>query len=182
MNRPDNSASPPRRERGSALIVALLFVVIIAMLGMSSMSTSTLAEKMSGNSRDQNIALQAAEVALRDAERDLTNTVVGTGRVITTAGFVAGCTLGLCTEGAALSNLDGATTSAFYGQFDVNVTRLEGVQQQPRYLIELLTTVPAQTPVPPVGQTVRNFRISSKGWGKNVNTVVILQTVHQVTL
>ena len=45
----------------------------MTLLGVSSMSTSNLEEKMSGNSRDREIAFQAAESALREAERIVQN-------------------------------------------------------------------------------------------------------------
>jgi type IV pilus assembly protein PilX len=51
--------------------MALVFLVMLTVLGLSSMQGSTLEERMSGNLRDRNVALQAAELALRDAERDL---------------------------------------------------------------------------------------------------------------
>jgi len=60
-----------RLQNGFVLITALIFLVILAVLGISSMQASTLQERMAGNLRDRNIALQAAELALRDAERDL---------------------------------------------------------------------------------------------------------------
>lgn len=59
------------RQRGAVLIVALLFLVILTMLGVTAMSGTMMEERMSGNSRDINIALQAAEAALRDARRDI---------------------------------------------------------------------------------------------------------------
>jgi type IV pilus assembly protein PilX len=60
-----------RRQKGFVLITALIFLVILTLLGISSMQASTLQERMAGNLSDRNIALQAAELALRDAERDL---------------------------------------------------------------------------------------------------------------
>jgi type IV pilus assembly protein PilX len=168
----------PGRERGAALIVALLFLVILAMLGVSSMTGTTLEERMSGNARDQNIAMQAAEAALRDAESDLTGSAAAR---IAVANFVAACTAALCTEGALLANLDDPLKSAFYGQFTGQLA-LQGSSQQPRYMLELLIAVPPQVPAPPVGQSVRNFRVTAKGYGKNPNTIVILQTVFNMTL
>jgi type IV pilus assembly protein PilX len=60
------------RQRGATLLVTLLFLIILTMLGISAMSGSTTEERMARNSRDYNVAFQAAEAALRDAERDLT--------------------------------------------------------------------------------------------------------------
>lgn len=170
-----------QRQRGTALLIAMLFLVILGMLGVTTMTGTTLQERMAGNTRDRDIAMQAAEAALRDAERDLTNTST-TFRVINVGMFTAGCAGGLCTEGAPiLTNIDDATKSAFFGQFSTELA-LQGTAQQPRYIIELLAAMPPQLPAPPAGQQIRNFRITAKGFGRNASTVVILQTVFNMTL
>ena len=61
----------PRRERGAVLIVALLFLVMLTLLGVTAMTGTTMEERMAGNARDNAVAFQAAEAALRDARRDL---------------------------------------------------------------------------------------------------------------
>lgn len=58
-------------ERGAVLIVALLFLVMLTLLGVTAMTSTTMEERMAGNSRDAGIAFQAAEAALRDGRRDL---------------------------------------------------------------------------------------------------------------
>jgi len=174
---------PIRRQRGTALIIAMLFLVILGMLGVTTMTATTLEERMAGNTRDRDLAMQAAEAALRDAERDLTNTAPTAGRVVTLANFVAACTAGLCTEGAPiLTNIDDPTKSAYFTQYMSSSQPFMGPAAQPRYLIELLTAMPPQVPAPPAGQQIRNFRITAKGFGRNTNTVVILQTVFQLTI
>ena len=118
---------PLRPQRGTALIIAMLFLVILGMLGVTTMTATTLEERMAGNTRDRDIAMQAAEAALRDAERDLTNTVVATGRVVTLANFIAACTAGLCTEGAPiLTNIDDPAKSAYFTQFATSPQALQG--------------------------------------------------------
>ena len=59
------------RERGAVLIVALLFLVMLTLLGVTAMTGTTMEERMAGNARDASVAFQAAESALRDARRDL---------------------------------------------------------------------------------------------------------------
>lgn len=59
------------RQEGVSLVVSMIFILILAFLGLAAMRNSTLQERMANNMRDRNIALQAAELALRDAERDL---------------------------------------------------------------------------------------------------------------
>jgi type IV pilus assembly protein PilX len=169
-----------RQQRGATLIIALLFLSILAILGVTSISGTTAEEKMSANTRDQNVAMQAAEAALRDAERDITNTNTSFRVVTATSQFVAACTSALCAQGAATTNLDDTLKSAYYGQFTGELP-IQGPAAQPRYMIELLTAVPPQVPAPASGQ-IRNFRITAKGYGRNLATVVILQTVYQMTL
>lgn len=55
-------------QRGSVLIISLLFLLILTILGLSSARSSVLQERMAFNTREQTLAFQAAEAALRDAE------------------------------------------------------------------------------------------------------------------
>jgi len=59
------------RQRGGALITALSILLVLTVLGVSAMSTSALQERMAGNARDAEIAFEAAEAALRAAEKYL---------------------------------------------------------------------------------------------------------------
>jgi type IV pilus assembly protein PilX len=58
-------------QSGAVLIISLIMLLLLTLIGASSMQTTTLEEKMAGNMRDRNIAFQAAESALRDAEQDI---------------------------------------------------------------------------------------------------------------
>ena len=60
-----------RQQRGAILIFCLVFLLILTMMGVASMESTVLEERMAGNTRDTAIAFQAAEAALRDARRDL---------------------------------------------------------------------------------------------------------------
>ncbi len=182
-----NRATPTSRQKGTALVIAMLFLAILGILGATAMTNTTLEERMAGNARDRDIALQAAEAALRDAERDLANTSTSF-RVVTLAAFPAGgatnCVAALCAENAPMStNITDPVKSAFYGQFTGELA-MDGPAQLPRYMIEVLNTVPTGIVVPPPtgGLVTRNFRITARGVGKNTNTVVIVQEVLQMNL
>jgi type IV pilus assembly protein PilX len=56
------------RERGVALIVALVLLIVVTLLGVAGLRTVTLEEKMAAATYDRNIAFQAAEAALRIGE------------------------------------------------------------------------------------------------------------------
>lgn len=57
-----------KKQTGAALIVSLVILVIMTMIGLAAMRTSSMAEKMAANTMDVEIAFQATEIALRDAE------------------------------------------------------------------------------------------------------------------
>jgi len=56
------------RQRGAVLVVSLLLLLVMTILGLSSVGTVVLEEKMSANSYDRSLAFQAAEAALRVGE------------------------------------------------------------------------------------------------------------------
>ncbi len=58
----------PSHQHGAALLTALVFLVILTLLGIGVYSTTTSEEKMARNFRDKEIALQAAEAALNEAK------------------------------------------------------------------------------------------------------------------
>ena len=69
-----NNPRPQRsHQSGTILLVAMIMLLVMTLLGINSMRGTALEERMAGNWRDQNIALQAAEAALREAERSLPN-------------------------------------------------------------------------------------------------------------
>ncbi len=70
----DRSSYIVKRESGAALIVALIFLLVMSLLGTSSVRTSTMQERMAGNMRDGNVAFQRAEAGLRGAEEYLLGT------------------------------------------------------------------------------------------------------------
>jgi type IV pilus assembly protein PilX len=54
-----------RQQRGVTLIVTLVMLVLITLVGVSSIRNSTMDERMAGNSRDRDKAFQAAEAAVQ---------------------------------------------------------------------------------------------------------------------
>lgn len=56
------------RQGGVVLFMSLIMLLIITVLGLSSVQTTSMQERMARNSRDANLAFQAAESAIKDAE------------------------------------------------------------------------------------------------------------------
>ena len=63
----------PRNENGATLVVALIILVLISLIGVSSLKSATVVERMSANDYQKNITFQAsesaAEVALKDTAK-----------------------------------------------------------------------------------------------------------------
>lgn len=57
-----------RGQHGAALVISLIFLLVITIVAVASMRSTMLQERMAGNTRDRNLALQAAESGLREAE------------------------------------------------------------------------------------------------------------------
>jgi len=56
------------KQQGAALIVSLVILIVMTIIGLASIRTSSMEEKMSANTRDQQIAMQATEIAIRAGE------------------------------------------------------------------------------------------------------------------
>ena len=188
------------RQQGAALLMAMLFLVIITLIGVSSMVGTALEERMARNSRETNIAFQGAEAALRDAEADLKPPVpapacarapaITVGDFIMAAGTCSNT--GECLPAAVAPQvwdawLEDTTKSVRYGTytcatlFPISAQNTEGlagtvtlpsmgVSKQPRYVIEYLGV-----PNPPVAGYTEAYRITTIGYGPTPTTKVILQ-------
>jgi len=202
-----STLTPQRRQSGAILVIALMFLVLLTIIGVSSISGVTLEEKMAGNLYQQNLAFQAAESALRDAEIDLESGIGGTCTATSIVGcagardpmtiatnFANNCSAaflsGVCRQPAipAATWQTEIVTASGWDWTEVNKTvsygmytgapPLTGVSRQPRYVIEYLQEKDDVSTTP----TTRYFRISARGWGANANTNVTLQTVYRLQM
>lgn len=93
-------------ERGVSLVIVMLFLVAITGITVWAARQSMLGEGMARNQLDLEVARQAAEAALRDAERDIMNLTPGMltnascsrgrDRPPVATDFTGTCTSGLC--------------------------------------------------------------------------------------
>jgi len=61
----------PLRQQGFVLVTALIFLIVLSTLGVMALRGSLFEERMASNDRDRALAREYAEMALRDAERDI---------------------------------------------------------------------------------------------------------------
>jgi type IV pilus assembly protein PilX len=60
-----------KSQQGAALLISLILLLVLTFLGISSMQTTTLEERMTANQKDYYLAFEAAEYALTEAESQL---------------------------------------------------------------------------------------------------------------
>lgn len=63
--------APNQRQRGFVLVTATIFLVVLSLLGVMALRGSLFEERFAANDRDMAVARESAELALRDAERDI---------------------------------------------------------------------------------------------------------------
>ncbi len=78
----------PIHQRGAALLVVLMLLLIMTLLGLASLRGAMMEERMSANLFDRGLMFQAAEAALREGEAR-----AGTTK---SSQYVDACTGGLC--------------------------------------------------------------------------------------
>lgn len=66
MKRP---AAPAGRQRGFSLIVSLVLLALITLVALAGMRDVAIQTRISATTHDRNVAFQAAEAGLRDAEQ-----------------------------------------------------------------------------------------------------------------
>lgn len=121
----------PSRQAGAVLIVSLVVLLIVTMIGVSSMRGSVLEEKMAGNVRDRNVAFQGAESTMREAE-DFIEGVVSLGNFTGTGGLY-----GVSDPAPAYWDM---TTWTSAGNHVVAGNKY-GAYEAPKYYIKHFTTV-----------------------------------------
>ena len=232
LSRAARPGAPLRAQGGFSLIVSLMMLIVIIILGVSASQMAVNEERGARNDRDRQIAFQAAEAALKDAEFEILSpyspggacaapgqTGVGRARLgspytcfnaVNVIGFAPSptspCsvspTAGLCDYDNAApawsrkqtdpSHIDfvadakgsGSMSTVKYGQYTLRsygsqaTAGLAGKPLSifpPRYIIE---RVPQNTSNDTLTEKAAfMFRITAMGFGANVNTQVVLQSI-----
>ena len=167
---------PGHYQQGAVLVISLLLLLIMTLIGVTTMSTTSLEEKMAGNMRDKNVALQAAEAALEDGEAWLAP--LGSQPAETTTCGAPPCDVWALNTLPDLSSqsqswwLSNGREYGAAGSKDIN-----DVNTDPRYILEAQSFVPDALDMgqnPPTGKSI--YRVTAHGTGGSDDAQVILQT------
>lgn len=158
------------RQAGITLAVTLIFLIMLAVFGVTAMRSNSLQERMAGNTRNRDLALQAAEHALKDAEA-----THATWRAAIPA---SGCSGGLCANEINKSSYSNETAywrdPNNWSSYRSPSSNLNQVAEQPRYIVEKLSD--SSEIVGGTTYNYANYRITARGVGGDSNAVVVLQS------
>ncbi len=168
-----------RHNRGIALFISLVLLLMLTIVGVSAVQTTTLEVRMARNEHDSMLAFQAAELALRDGEATLDN-------LVPVESFVSSGVAGLWT----VADMDEPQRWDLPGVWEdgssrsvVAPTRVSAVsgQRQPRFMIEYLTTLSVSEAGEAdelLGEQLEVFRITARGEGATEHAVARLQSTY----
>ena len=175
------------QQRGAVLIISLIMLLLLTLIGVSGTQATGLEEKMAGNMRDETLAFEAAETALRAGESIVK---------LNPPAFSVGSN---GTGGTGLYTTVGtdARSSGYWQTVDWNSNTavaaysggsLSHIKSAPRYIVEELpsstststttnTNGSFEAGTPSNSQTVSWYRITARGTGGSDNAVVMLQSI-----
>jgi type IV pilus assembly protein PilX len=186
-----------------SLIMVMLILVVVSILGVGASQIAIMSERGSRNDRDQQVAWQAAEAALVDAEYDMRDTAPATSRQTlfdakNQVAFFSGCgtassvtgggSVGLCalnlsgkpawlTVDFTVTGASAATTAV--GTFTGRSFAAGGVgvqpAQKPRYVIEVLPDPSGDASNPTV-----IYRVTAMGFGPRTDIQAMLQMIYRI--
>lgn len=161
-----------RQQEGAVLVVGLIFLALLTLIGVTAFSVATQEERMAGNTRDRLRAFEAAEAALRECERYISDPI------------------------PPLFSADGATDPGMYdtpapgapekweaidwgSEPTRQLSNIGSVAEQPRCIVQRLARVRAgsaslraELPHP----AAYAYQVTARGVGANRSTAVVLQS------
>ncbi len=167
-------------QRGMALFISLVLLLVLTIAGVSSVQTTSLEQRMARNTHDSVLAFQSAESALREAEQALAAadpdpTTIPTGGA---GGYWPVSPFGVLPHWA--------DPTVWTGAGSVVVTNtIAGVESQARYIIEYVATIEQSNARNEVGrgygsnippEFINIYRITALGVGGSDSARVFLQS------
>jgi type IV pilus assembly protein PilX len=188
------------RQRGIALVVSLVLLIMVLLLGVSAAQLSLQGEKAARSERDRNVAFLAAEDALKDAEHDVDDSSdpVRSAAFSSGDGFEEACGAGGGSGSAGLRIRAPASAKPVWQVVDLagiedggGCTVAHGAYtgaamptgegflpfKKPRYLIERMECHQPGDDASAGASPRYCYRVTAIGFGARSETEVVLQSV-----
>jgi type IV pilus assembly protein PilX len=164
----DDYLNCSNRQRGVALVMALVFLLLLTMIGIAAISSTTLQEKMAGNATDKNRSMQAADSALRAGEA-----------------WIDGQASGLAFQNMQQPTIPPIWETMNWSTGGTPLTGLTRLASDPRYVLEEIDKIPDTGRMtndyapPPITYV---HRITARGVGGTSAAVSMVQSTHEKRL
>lgn len=153
-------------QKGVALVLSVILLLVLTLLVIAMMNMSSVQEKMSHNLRDSSTAFNAAEAALGDGEKWLSEQKTPPIAVST-------CLNKPCRVWV-LNSIQIKNTDDWWDQNGIPFSSkdFKGVYSQPHYLIEEYSVVANAS------GSYRCYRVNARGVGTTKTSNVNLQSIY----
>lgn len=164
-----------QKQSGAILVSGLIFLLVLTIIGVSSMQSVSLTEKMTANMRDTHLAFQATESALADAELWIHSQTTQPSAVET-------CTTPPCQLWSSdmLGTVWNKSDSWWQSNANYYTSSMYGLSAQPQFILEEYTFVPYElSPDSQAkGQGYHYYKVTAKGRGKQPTSKVIIESIY----
>jgi type IV pilus assembly protein PilX len=175
----------PRRERGMALITGLLLLLVVTIIAMSMFRSFGMQEKIAGNTREKDRALNAAISAQQFAENWLLSGSAPVSGGTCAAGYVSSNIGEVCNNlpdngfAAAPWTIGGSPAAVTFDSFTyptITISGPLGTPSQgswvrvPQYYITFLGQVGGNT----------FYQIDAAGWAGTPNSVAVVESTYEL--
>ncbi|MEN8131097.1 MAG: PilX N-terminal domain-containing pilus assembly protein [Pseudomonadota bacterium] len=173
------------RQDGAVLFISLIMLLLLTLIGITGMQTTTFEERMAGNSRDRQMAFEAAETALLAAETYIEDNVIAIGAFDNDGSdALYDDSMEKIWNLIDWDGTDGVNTNEALSYSDFDSTY--NIHTSPKYVIQHYATVTADEDLlnldnygqgTGAGET-EMFRITVRGTGGSENAVVYIQNTY----
>ena len=177
-------------ERGIVLVIALILLVIISLLAVTSLRNAGSSESVAGNVRTTELATQAADIALRHCESSaikITKLIANASDTSAQATYPTTLVeanvqrVSTADQWKSVTNWDSTTTTAVFVLPSDLVGNTATYQRPPECMVESLTGVTPTGPPASFVITARGFGPEvAAGTGRPAGTVVWLQSTIEI--
>jgi type IV pilus assembly protein PilX len=171
-------------QHGAALVVSLIILLVMTLIGITSLRTTTMEERMAGNMRDRLLAFESAEAGLRFAETYIRNFVFTLGSFDQDGsdGLYSDAPLVTGKEIWEVIDWSGVDSSNSYKARVAD--KLDGINTAPKFVVQYYGSIELQADLLNLNNygtgvgagEVQMFMITVRATGGSDNAAVVLQT------
>ena len=182
-----NGTTTKHNQSGIALAIALVFLLLMTIIGVSAMSSSALQEKMAGNLKDKHWSFSQAESGITEGERviceDYPGRIPAIDPSVTTDGLYRTSTTGdpvWNTVDWSAAGTDYFTHAGWPGNNYLSDPAIQFMAEPAKFIIEEVQEVTdglkGSFGYSNTGKSRMLYRVTSRGVGGTANAVTMLQS------